>query len=78
MAIYKLYFICGAAMALVVLWDYNKLPATARRVAKKTPATGSQFSKIALDTRNMVVMALVAFFLWPLVIYLELFDKGGK
>ena len=78
MSIYKLYFICGAAMALVVLWDYTKLPATARRLGKQTPSSGSQFSKLSLGVRNMVVMALWAFFLGPLVISRELFDKGGK
>lgn len=78
MSIVKLYFICGAAMALVVLWDYNKLPATARRFARRTPSSGSQFSKLTLGIRNMVVMAVVAFFLWPMVIYFELTGKGGK
>jgi hypothetical protein len=78
MYLVKLYFICGGAMALIVLWDYRKLAHTAARLTKQTPKTGSQFSQIALDTRNMAVMALFAFFLWPVVVYFELLPKGGK
>lgn len=76
MSIVKLYFVCGLAMALVALWDYRKLAHTAARLARQTPKSASQFSRIALDTRNMVVMVLFAFFLWPVVVYLELF--GGR
>jgi hypothetical protein len=78
MSIVSLYFICGAAMALVALWDYKKLPGTALRLTRQTPKTGSQFSRIALDTRNMVVMVLFAFFLWPVVVYVELSARGEK
>jgi uncharacterized membrane protein YccC len=78
MSIVKLYFICGLATALIALWDYRKLPRTAERLIRQTPKTGSQFSRIALDTRNMVVMVLFAFFLWPVVAYRELLRKGGK
>lgn len=78
MSIMKLYFLCGLAMALVALWDYKKLPRTAERLTRQTPKTGSDFSQIALDTRNMVVMVLFTFFLWPVVVYLEVFRKGGK
>ncbi len=76
MSIVKLYFVCGLAMALVALWDYRKLARTAQRLARPAPKTGSQFSKIALDTRNMAVMVLFAFFLWPAVVYMELFGRG--
>ncbi len=78
MSIVKLYFICGLAMALVALWDYRKLARTAQRLTRQAPASGSQFSKLALDTRNMVVMVLFAFFLWPAVVYLELSGRGGR
>lgn len=78
MSLVKLYFVCGLAMALVALWDYRKLPNTAARLAKTTPKTPSQFSRIALDTRNMVVVVLFALFLWPVVLYFELLPKGGK
>lgn len=78
MSIVKLYFLCGLAMALIALWDYRKLPRMAERLTRQTPKTGSQFSRIALDTRNMVVMVLFAFFLWPVVVYMELSRKGGK
>ncbi len=78
MSIVKLYFVCGLAMALIALWDYKKLPRTAQRLTRQTPKTGSQFSRIALDTRNMVVMVLFAFFLWPAVVYMELLRKDSK
>jgi hypothetical protein len=80
MPIVKLYFLCGLATALVALWDYKKLARTAARLTRQTPKTGSQFSRLALDTRNMAVMVLFAFFLWPAVAYLEVFGKqgGGK
>lgn len=83
MSFTKLYFILGLAMLLLVLWDYHKLPATAKRLTKqpppqKTQAERSQFSRIALDLRNLTVMALFAFFLWPLVLLLELFGNRGR
>lgn len=65
-------------MALVVLWDYKKLPHTARRLTRQPPKNGSQFSQIALEIRNMAVMFLFAFSLWPLVVYMEIFQKGKK
>ncbi len=76
--IVKLYFLLGLAMLLVVMWDYNKFPATARRFTRAPPGTGSQFSLIALNIRNLTVMALVAFFLWPLVILMELSGRQQK
>ncbi len=89
MSIAKIYFILGLAMLLVVLWDYRKLPATARRLTKQPPGEAaqpkrssqsepSQFSRIALDVRNLTVMALVAFFLWPVVIVLELLGSKDR
>ncbi len=78
MSLVKLYFIAGLSMFLVVLWDYNKFPATARRLTRNVPGSKSQFSYIALNIRNLTVMALFAFFLWPLVLLMELSGKGGK
>jgi hypothetical protein len=74
----KIYFVLGLAMALVVLWDYKKLPQTARRLTRQLPEHGSQFSQIALEVRNMAVMFLFAFFLWPVVVYMEVSRTGGK
>lgn len=78
MSLVQLYFIAGLAMFLVVLWDYNKFPATARRLTRQVPGGKSQFSYIALNIRNLTVMALFAFFLWPLVLLMELSGKGEK
>jgi len=74
----KIYFILGLAMVLVVLWDYKKLAESAKRLTRQSEDKGSQFSRIALETRNWVVMLLFAFFLWPLVVLMELFGKGEK
>ncbi len=82
MSFTKLYFILGLAMLLLVLWDYHKLPATAKRLTRQPPqkprAERSQFSRLALDVRNLTVMALFAFFLWPLVLLLELFGNRDR
>jgi len=78
-----IYFILGLAMLLVVLWDYSKLPATAKRLTKRPagPAAQqprSQFSRIALDVRNLAVMGLFALFLWPLILLMELLDRQDR
>lgn len=75
MSIAEIYFLPGLAMLLVVLWDYTRFHATARRLTRIPPADGSQFSRIAAETRNLTAMALFAFFLWPAVVLMELFDK---
>jgi len=67
----KIYFILGLAMIVVVLWDYKYLPKTANRLVKQAgDKTG--FSLIVLSVRNLMLMTLFAFFLWPLVVILEL------
>lgn len=73
-----IYFIPGLAMVFVVLWDYNKLSVTAKRLTKQPQGEASQFSRIALNIRNWMVMLLFAFFLWPLAVLMELFGKGEK
>jgi hypothetical protein len=70
-----IYFIPGLAMVLVVLWDYNRFPMAAKRLAKQPQGTVSQFSRLALEVRNMTVIALFAFFLWPWVVWMELTGK---
>jgi hypothetical protein len=77
MYLIKAYFILGLAMCLVVLWDYKCLRATAARLVKQ-PGNKTGFSLVVLAVRNLTLMALVAFFLWPLVVALELSGKGKK
>ncbi len=73
-----LYFSAGLAMFFVVLWDYTVLSYTAKRFTRPVPEGVSQFARLVLGIRNMGVMALVAFFLWPLVLWLEITGKGEK
>jgi len=77
MYLIKAYFILGLAMCLVVLWDYKCLPSTAARLVKQTgDKTG--FSLVVLAVRNLTLMTLFAFILWPLVVALELSGSGKK
>jgi hypothetical protein len=73
-----LYFSAGLALFFVVLWDYTLLSATARRITRQPPAGASQFARLVLGVRNMGLMALVAFFLWPLVLLLEIMERVNK
>jgi hypothetical protein len=68
----KIYFILGLAMVLVVLFDYKILPKTASRLTKPAGKGESGFALITNAIRNMLVMALFAFFLWPVVVWMEL------
>jgi hypothetical protein len=77
MYLIKAYLILGLAMSLVVLWDYKFLPRTADRLVKQ-PGDKTGFSLVVLAVRNLTLMALFAFFLWPLVVALELSGKGRK
>lgn len=76
MDILKIYFILGIAMVLVVLWDYKILTRTASRLTRPVGEKASSFAVIANAIRNMLVMTLFAFFLWPAVVWFEL--RGGK
>ena len=73
----KIYFILGLAMFFVVLWDYEYLPKTASRLVKQ-PGDKAGFSAIVLAAQNLMLMALFAFFLWPLVVVLELSGDREK
>lgn len=77
MYLVKIYFLLGLAMCLVVLWDYKCLPGTAGRLVKP-PGDRTGFSLVVLAVRNLTLMALFAFFLWPLVLALELSRTGRK
>lgn len=70
MFLVKIYFILGLAMFLVVLWDYKYLPKTADMLVKQ-PGEKSGFSLVVLAVRNLMLMALFAFFLWPVVVIIE-------
>lgn len=73
----KIYFLLGLAMFFVVLWDYKYLPNTASRMVKP-PGDKSGFALVVLSVRNLIVMALFAFLLWPLVVLFELSGKSKK
>ena len=68
----KIYFIFGLAMALVVLFDYKILPKTANRLTKPAGKGETGFALITNAIRNMLVMAMFALFLWPVVVWMEL------
>ena len=65
-------------MALIVLWDYKYLPRTAQLLTKEPEDSALGFSRIANSIRNLALMAFFAFFLWPVVVGLELFGKERK
>lgn len=71
MGLVKLYFILGLAMFLVACWDFKFLPNTAKRLEKKISGEKG-FALIALSVRNLAVIALFAFFLWPAVLVMEM------
>jgi len=73
----KIYFILGLAMFFVVLWDYKYLPKTANRLVKQ-PGDKTGFSLVVLAVRNLMLMTLFAFFLWPLVVLIELSGTRKK
>jgi hypothetical protein len=73
-----IYLIFGLAMFLVVLWDYKYLPKTARRLTKQAGENESGFSLIVLAVRNLMLMALFALFLWPVVLVIELSGEKEK
>ncbi len=73
-----LYFSAGLALFFVVMWDYNLLPRTAKRYTRQVPEGASQFARLVAGVRNLGIMALLAFFLWPLVLWLEITGRGGK
>jgi hypothetical protein len=75
MGLVKLYFILGLAMFLVASWDFKFLPKTARRLVKKSNGEKG-YAMVALSIRNLTVMALFTFFLWPAVLLIELAGRG--
>ena len=78
MSLVKIYFIFGMAMFLVFLWDHRKFPMTAKRVTKKSDVDPTSFSHVALESRNLAVMAFYVIFLWPLVVFWEITGERSK
>lgn len=78
MSLVEIYFIFGIAMFLVVLWDYRKLPMTAKRLTKQSDADSTSFSHIVSENRNLLVMTFYAIFLWPLVVFWEITGARNK
>jgi len=74
----QIYFALGSAMLLVVLWDYQSLPKTAKRLTKQAGENAKGFALITNAIRNLTLMALMGFFLWPIVVWLEMFTEGDK
>ncbi len=77
MNLVEIYFILGLAMFLVAIWDYKYLPNTAKRLVKQ-PGDETRFALIVLSVRNLTVMALFSFFLWPVVVVFELSGDSEK
>ncbi len=77
MYLVNLYFILGLAMCFIALWDYNYLPKTASRLVKQ-PGDKTGFSLVVLAVRNLILMALFAILLWPIVVVIELSGNRDK
>ena len=78
MFLIQLYFILGLAMLLVVLWDSSHLPKTTSRFVKLQDDQATGFSLITKSIRNLVILGLVAFFIWPWVVWLEVHGNDDK
>ena len=78
MTLVKIYFIFGIAMFLVFLWDHKNFPTTAKRLTKKSNVDPTNFSHIALESRNLAVMTFYVIFLWPLVVFWEITGAKNK
>jgi hypothetical protein len=74
----KIYFFLGFVMVLVVLWDFKTVPKTASRYTKKSVEKVTGFGLIVQAVRNLVKMASVAFFLWPTIIWREIYGAEDK
>jgi hypothetical protein len=74
----NIYFFLGIVMVLVVLWDFKTVPKTASRYTKKAVNKETGFALIVLAIRNLVIMASLAFFLWPAIIWWEVFGNENN
>jgi hypothetical protein len=65
-------------MVLVILLDFKTVPKTASRYTKKAVDKEIEFALIVLAIRNLAIMASLAFFLWPAIIWREIFGNEDK
>jgi len=78
MVFIQIYFFLGIVMVLVVLWDFKTVPKTASRYTKKAVDKETEFAPIILAIRNLVIMTSLAFFIWPAIIWWEIFGNEDK
>jgi hypothetical protein len=74
----QIYLFLGIVMVLVVLWDFKTVPKTASRYIKKAVDKETGVALIVLAIRNLVIMASLAFFLWPAIIWWEVFGNENN
>jgi len=74
----QIYLFLSLVMVLVVLWDFKTVPKTASRFTKKPGDKETDFDLIVLAIRNMTLMALLAFFVWPAIIWVETVSDKDK
>jgi hypothetical protein len=74
----QIYFFIGIAMVLVVLWDFKAVPQTANRYTKRAVDRETEFAPIVLAIRNLLIMTSLAFFIWPAIIWWEIFGNEDK
>ncbi len=65
-------------MVLVVLWDFKTVPKTASRFTKIPGDEETDFALIVLAIRNMTLMAMLAFFVWPAIVWVETVSDKDK
>ena len=65
-------------MTLVALWDFKTVPKTVSRFTKKPDDKKTGFALIVLTIRNLLTMTSLAFFLWPAMIWWEVFENKDK
>lgn len=78
MVFIQIYFFLGIVVALAVLWDFKTVPKTASRYTKKAVDKETEFAPIVLAIRNLVVMTSLALFIWPAIIWWEIFGSEDK
>lgn len=57
------------------LWDFKNVPKTPIQFIKQACEDESSFALITNAIRNLVVMGFVAFFLWPVVVVMDVSEK---
>ena len=78
MFLIKIYLFLSIVMVLVVLWDFKTVPKTASRFTKKVGDKETDLALIVLAIRNLTFMAMLAFFVWPVIIWVETVSDKDK